>query len=79
VLQSFSLPITVQWWWIPGSSGSLAQLNGATSPVGLLQHGWMVDLIVAQQPVGDELRDAPDPFRAWGCHVLSFRAYQVGV
>jgi hypothetical protein len=49
------------------------QLNGAASPLGLLQHGWMVDLIVAQQPVGDELRDAPIPFGAWACHVLSFR------
>jgi hypothetical protein len=40
------------------------QLNGAASPLGLLQHGRMVHLIVAQQPVGEELRDAPIPFDA---------------
>jgi hypothetical protein len=40
---------------------SYRQLNVVASSVGLIQHGGMVDLIRAQQPARDELRDVPIP------------------
>ena len=45
------------------------------SSLRLLQHGWMVDLTIVQQPVRNELGDAPMRVEAWGCPVQSLRVH----
>ena len=47
-----------------GNAVSQPQLNVVALSLRLIQHGGMVDLIRAQQPARDELRDALFPLGA---------------
>jgi hypothetical protein len=47
-----------------GNAVSQPQLNVVATSLGLIRHGGMADLIRAQQPARDELRDVPIPLGA---------------